>query len=147
MRKNGEKLLLSWTAFFDKESGITYATARDITRIRQIEKSLVEKESHLKTLIQTIPDLIWLKNIEGIYLSCNSAFERFFGKKEADIVGKTDFDFVNKELATSFRENDNIALLAKKPMARKRKETARESRRENFSHGLFKEKQSPLLLR
>lgn len=42
-------------------------------------------------------------------------FERFFGAKEADIVGKTDYDFVDKELADFFRENDIKAMAAGKP--------------------------------
>jgi PAS domain S-box-containing protein len=34
----------------------------------------------------------------------------FFGAKEADIVGKTDHDFVDKKLADSFREDDLNAM-------------------------------------
>jgi PAS domain S-box-containing protein len=42
-------------------------------------------------------------------------FERFFGAREADIVGKTDYDFVDRELADSFRANDLKAMEAGKP--------------------------------
>jgi PAS domain S-box-containing protein len=69
----------------------------------------------LRTLVQTIPDLIWLKDADGVYLLCNAIFERFFGAREADIVGKTDYDFVGKELADSFREHDLKAMAAGKP--------------------------------
>jgi PAS domain S-box-containing protein len=65
--------------------------------------------------VQTIPDLIWLKDIDGVYLACNRMFERFFGAKEADIIGKTDYDFVDKELADFFREKDRTAMAAGKP--------------------------------
>ena len=54
--------------------------------------------------------MIWLKDAEGVYLSCNPMFERFFGAKEAEIIGRTDYDFVNKELADFFRENDRLAM-------------------------------------
>ena len=79
------------------------------------EEILQESEAHLSTLIHTIPDLVWLKNPEGVYLACNSRFERFFGAKENDIIGKTDHDFVDKELADFFRENDKKAMIANKP--------------------------------
>ena len=69
----------------------------------------------LRTLVQTIPDLIWLKDADGVYLLCNTMFERFFGAKEADIVGKTDYDFVNRELADFFREHDLKAMAAGQP--------------------------------
>lgn len=89
--------------------------ARDITGIKQTEEHLRESEGRLRTLIQTIPDLVWLKDEHGVYQACNSMFERFFGAKESDIVGKTDYDFVDGGLADFFRENDRRAALAGKP--------------------------------
>ena len=76
------------------------------------EKALSQSESHLRILVNTIPDLIWLKDPDGFYLSCNPMFERFFGAKESEIIGKTDFDFVDKDLADFFRENDRKAMAA-----------------------------------
>jgi PAS domain S-box-containing protein len=78
--------------------------------------SLRESEAHLRTLIDTIPDLVWLKDPDGVYLSCNSKFEHFFGAKESDIVDKTDYEFVDKELADFFREKDKAVMDAKKPI-------------------------------
>ncbi len=74
-----------------------------------------KSEARQRTLLQTIPDLVWLKDADGVYLSCNHMFEKFFGAREADIIGKTDYDFVNKELADFFRENDLKAMAAGKP--------------------------------
>jgi PAS domain S-box-containing protein len=69
----------------------------------------------LRTLVSAIPDLIWLKDCEGVYLACNHMFERFFGARESEIVGKTDYDFVDRELADFFREHDRKAMLAGGP--------------------------------
>jgi PAS domain S-box-containing protein len=77
------------------------------SRIRQ---NLAKSEAHLRTLVRTMPDLIWLKDADGVYLTCNPRFEQFFGADEADIVGKTDYDFVPKELADSFRAHDRAAM-------------------------------------
>jgi PAS domain S-box-containing protein len=82
---------------------------------RQARGALRKSESHLRTLLDTLPDLVWLKNPEGVYLSCNQRFERFFGHKEAEIIGKTDYDFVSRELADFFRENDKAAIAAGSP--------------------------------
>jgi len=81
---------------------------------RKIEGELSHEKTFLKTLIQTIPDLIWLKDTEGRYLACNKRFEDFFGQKEENIVGKTDYDFVDKELANLFRANDKKAIQTNK---------------------------------
>jgi len=83
---------------------------------KKAEDALRTSEGRLHALVQTIPDLIWLKDKEGRYLSCNTMFERFFGARESDIVGKTDYDFVDRELADFFREHDRIAIDAGKPI-------------------------------
>ncbi|MGO8755204.1 MAG: EAL domain-containing protein [Gallionellaceae bacterium] len=67
-------------------------------------------ETRLRTLFRTMQDLIWLKNPEGVYLACNPMFERFFGAKEEEIVGKTDFDFMGKERAELFRELGSVGI-------------------------------------
>jgi diguanylate cyclase (GGDEF)-like protein/PAS domain S-box-containing protein len=82
----------------------------DISEMRQARQALETERTHLQTLVNTIPDLIWLKAVDGTYLACNPEFERFFGAKEIDIVGKTDYDFVPRELADAFRENDQAAI-------------------------------------
>lgn len=88
----------------------------DITERHRAETALKASESHLHTLVDTIPDLIWLKDANGVYLSCNPAFERFFGAPETAIVGKTDFDFVPRALAESFRLHDSAAMAAQCPL-------------------------------
>lgn len=85
------------------------------TKLKRSTSELHKSESHLKTLIQAIPDLVWLKNKDGVYLSCNLEFERFFGAKQSEIIGKTDYDFVGKDLADFFREHDLKAVKAGRP--------------------------------
>ncbi|HEX5338707.1 MAG TPA: EAL domain-containing protein [Gallionella sp.] len=92
--------------------GAICAAIRDITVRKQAEQVLEETRNRLSGVLKTIPDLVWLKNADGVYLSCNHAFERFFGAKEADIVGKTDYDFVDAELADFFRVKDREAEAA-----------------------------------
>ncbi|TCJ18507.1 PAS domain S-box protein [Parasulfuritortus cantonensis] len=84
--------------------------ARDVA-----EAALKRERGFLKTLFQTLPDLVWLKDTEGVYLACNVRFEQFFGAAEADILGKTDYDFMHRELADFFRANDRAAIAAGRP--------------------------------
>jgi PAS domain S-box-containing protein len=67
-------------------------------------------QARLSTLLKTIPDLVWLKDAAGVYLTCNPAFERFIGAKESEIVGKTDYDFLSSEEADFFRGKDREAI-------------------------------------
>jgi diguanylate cyclase (GGDEF)-like protein/PAS domain S-box-containing protein len=102
-------------------SGADYLIAvyRDISKQKSAEVYLKEQSlaleqqgSLLRSLFQTIPDLIWLKDIDGTYLACNVMFERLYNAKESEIVGKNDFDFVDAELAAFFREHDKAAIAA-----------------------------------
>ncbi|RUM93221.1 MAG: hypothetical protein DSZ27_00750 [Thiomicrospira sp.] len=96
----------------DKTVQFYLMTVQDVTELKHLAELNLERQNLLNTLVHTIPDLVWLKDIEGVYLSCNPSFEKFFGASEAEIVGKTDYDFVDKELADFFRENDNKAMAA-----------------------------------
>jgi PAS domain S-box-containing protein len=93
----------------------TFGANQDITETKLMEEALRISEGRLRTLLQTIPDLVWLKDADGIFLSCNTMFERYFGTREADLIGKTDYDFVDPALADFFRENDRKAMAAGRP--------------------------------
>ena len=77
--------------------------------------TLHENEALLRALIETIPDLIWLKNPKGEYLSCNLKFERFLGAKQKEIIGKTVYDFLDNKLADSVKEIDIEVIKTNKP--------------------------------
>jgi PAS domain S-box-containing protein len=103
----------NYVQFGGKEYNCAFAT--DITERKRMEQSVRESESRLRTLLQTIPDLIWLKDENGVFLNCNSSFERLMGAGKEDIIGKTDYDFLDSDLADSFRENDHKAIAAGGP--------------------------------
>jgi PAS domain S-box-containing protein len=87
----------------------------DITDNKRSEHKLGQNERILRSLIDALPDLIWLKDPQGVYLSCNTRFERFFGAYEAQIVGKTDYDFVAGDVADAFREHDRAVMESGNP--------------------------------
>ncbi len=88
--------------------------SRTIEALKKSEHDLRTSELKIRTIFNTIPDLIWLKDTQGVYLACNTMFERFFGASEKEITGKRDHDFVKPELAEYFREHDRKAVIAGK---------------------------------
>lgn len=86
--------------------------SRDITERRQVEDAFGEMRTHLVSVLQTIPDMVWLKDVAGVYLLCNHAFARLVGRAESDIIGKTDQGLFGDELAQCFREKDQAAIEA-----------------------------------
>ncbi|NCT94472.1 MAG: PAS domain S-box protein [Chitinophagaceae bacterium] len=83
--------------------------------VMEAKRSINEYAARLDHLLHAIPDLLWLKDVNGIYLSCNPVFEQYFNVKEADLIGKSDFELVDPELARFFREQDLNALQNNKP--------------------------------
>jgi PAS domain S-box-containing protein len=71
---------------------------------------LAKANAQINALIAYLPDLLWLKDPEGVYLTCNPRFEAFFGATREKIIGRTDYDFVDKALADFFREHDLKAM-------------------------------------
>jgi PAS domain S-box-containing protein len=66
---------------------------------RQLEKlvgqrtnELAFKSTQLQLIIDSIPDLMFCKDINFRYTQCNKHFEDFMGIREANILGKTDMD-------------------------------------------------------
>jgi two-component system sensor histidine kinase/response regulator len=104
-------------------------------------REMEEKGSLLRNLMANIPDLIWLKDMDGVYLACNPAFENFFGAREDQILGKKDYDFLPRELADFFRDKDRSAANAGKPTTNEEWLT--------FAvggyHGLFETTKTPLV--
>ncbi|MCP4297124.1 MAG: PAS domain S-box protein [Proteobacteria bacterium] len=90
-------------------------SVQDITRQKEILEALKSSEQQKSLILNNAPDQIWLKDTEGIYLDCNPIFERYFRVKKADIIGKTDFDFVDRTSADSFRQSDRATMIADEP--------------------------------
>jgi PAS domain S-box-containing protein len=84
--------------------------ARNITERKQAETRLNEQLHFLQQLMDSIPIPVYYKDVHGLYLGCNAAFEKFIGLPRRDIVGKTVYEIVPKERADRHHVAD-MALL------------------------------------
>lgn len=78
----------------------------DITERQRTEEALRRHAVFLQELIDTIPNPVFYKNRDGLYLGCNRAFETFFGRSREEIIGKTSYDISPRELADIYYEMD-----------------------------------------
>lgn len=79
-------------------------------QLQESQTALRAREQHLRSLLDNIPDPVWFKNLEGVYISCNKAFAKMLGQTENNIIGKTEDQLVERDLAEFFRHNDQQAL-------------------------------------
>jgi PAS domain S-box-containing protein len=88
---------------------------QDVTARFAAEQALVAERSRLRTVLDTIPDKVWIKDLDGVYLGCNPAFERMVGAPLAELLGRTDFDYYPRAVAEEFRAHDRAAIEAGQP--------------------------------
>ena len=79
-------------------------------QLQESQTALRARDQHLRSLLDNIPDPVWFKNLEGVYISCNRAFAEMLGQAEANIIGKKEDQLVGRDLADFFRHNDQQAL-------------------------------------
>lgn len=79
--------------------------------------SIVNDDIFLSVLLGSIPDIVFFKDKEGIYLGCNPEFEKLAGKSLQEIIEKTDYDLFDKDLADFFREKDALVVECAQPLA------------------------------
>ncbi|MFA7280892.1 MAG: ATP-binding protein [Sterolibacterium sp.] len=86
-----------------------------------LNKELERSESQrgqLHSLLNAIPDLVWMKDPHGVFLSCNQAFEKLIGADSSQIIGKTDENFFPPQLAKTFQDDDKVAIGSPEPLVR-----------------------------
>ncbi|MFM0527312.1 EAL domain-containing protein [Paraburkholderia strydomiana] len=71
--------------------------------------------TYAELFVESMPDMVWVKDVDGTFLVCNAVVERLFGVSREVIIGKTDYDFVDSALADTFRANDLAALNSNSP--------------------------------
>jgi two-component system NtrC family sensor kinase len=81
----------------------------DEQRVR-MEETLREAEAVYHSLVETIPQNIFRKDLDGRFNFANSNFCNTLGKPLQEIVGKTDFDFFSRELAERYVKDDHDVI-------------------------------------
>ena len=79
---------------------------RDITERKCAELELRQQFLFLQQLLDAIPIPVFYKDIGGLYLGCNSAFESFIGVQKNRIVGKSVHDVAPGGLADAYHKSD-----------------------------------------
>ncbi len=79
----------------------------DISKQREMETRLVEERNLLRALVDNLPDYIYVKDLAAHKTLANAADVRLLGcKSEAEVLGKTDFDFFPREVAEKLFADD-----------------------------------------
>jgi PAS domain S-box-containing protein len=81
-------------------------STKDVTSWKTLENKLEKERAFLRGLLEAIPDVVFFKDKNSIYLGCNKQFTKMFGIAETDFIGKSDFDLFDEEKAKLLQEID-----------------------------------------
>ena len=73
---------------------------------KRAEEELKKSESKHRTLLENLPQKIFFKDENSVYMSCNENLALDLNIRPDEISGKTDYDFAPKELAEKYRADD-----------------------------------------
>jgi hypothetical protein len=78
----------------------------DIDVRKRTEEALRTSKSKYRTLLENLPQKIFYKDRNSVYVSCNDNYAQDLKIKSDEIIGKTDYDFYPKELAEKYTADD-----------------------------------------
>ena len=84
--------------------------SQEIAERKRIEEALRKSQSQLKAILNSTPDMAWLKDQHGRYLAVNDAFAAVAGMSREEIIGKTDLDLWPESLAEKYRADDEEVM-------------------------------------
>nr|WP_233167919.1 bifunctional diguanylate cyclase/phosphodiesterase [Xylophilus sp. ASV27] len=93
----------------------------DVTERKLAELALAEQQSRLRSLVEAIPDMVFSKDCDSVYTSCNQVFADFIGVTPQQIVGMTDYDMVLPAIADNLRVEDRQVMESGEPLRSERK--------------------------
>lgn len=84
--------------------------AKDITHRIEAERRLEEQIAIYHSLVESLPINVFRKDREGRLVFANKKYQESLGRPLEELIGKTDFDLFDAELATKYQKDDQWVL-------------------------------------
>jgi len=79
---------------------------QDITEQKEAQKKLQDSLHQQKAILNNIPDMAWLKDLESRYIAVNEQFLKVCGLTHEEVVGRTDLEIWENSYAEMYRRDD-----------------------------------------
>ena len=101
--------------FENSRVGMIEGSNVDVIERPRTAAALQESETRYRTLLEHLPQKIFMKDRRFRWVTINERFARDLGIRPADVVGKVDSDFFPKELADKYRAADTRVMETGQP--------------------------------
>jgi PAS domain S-box-containing protein len=82
-----------------------------LTEIQVIQKKLAREKALLDAMLHTLPDYVYFKDTDSKFLRISQSMVKLFGTDSTEnIIGKTDFDFFNKDAARLYFDEEQLII-------------------------------------
>jgi PAS domain S-box-containing protein len=105
---------------------------QDITPRKQAEAALAEERNLLRTLIDHMPDYIFVKDAAGRFVISNEAHTQASGKPVEEIIGKTSLEVFPHRLANQYYADDQRVIQSGQPVINAERRTPDPSGQEKW---------------
>ncbi len=120
--KGKKRCLLTTKLPLRNRSGKTVGlvgVGRDITRRKRAEEALARERLVLRTLIDNLPDMIFVKDAESRFTLTNTACTQQLGaSRPEEVLGKSNADWVSPELAAQYLADEQALMRSGRPVTK-----------------------------
>lgn len=92
-------------------------TFADVSDYIKAQQALERSELHFRALFDAIPDRVWLKNPQGVFIMCNPAGAKGYHRLAEEVLGCTEADLSPGERLAEYEATDRRALQSHEPVA------------------------------
>ena len=91
---------------YSPRKGYFVSLVSNITERKKVEEKLKDSQKQLLDIIDGAPNSIFVKDLQGRFITINAQLEKLLGLTREEIKGKTDYDIISRDQTDIYRDND-----------------------------------------
>jgi len=125
--RHSDGLITAWREnyVFKLPNSNVVVSYEDVTERKRAEEARIEEHNLLRTLIDALPDSIYVKDTKSRFVIANVEVARRLGADDPEeLIGKTDFDFFPEQAASVYYSDEQKIIASGEPLISKEEKVA-----------------------
>jgi diguanylate cyclase (GGDEF)-like protein/PAS domain S-box-containing protein len=104
-----------WIPLVPTVTGLVFSSGAVIIHLALMREELKKSKEFLNSMIQAIPDPVFVKDLNHHWVVLNEAYCRFTGYSRDRLLQQSNYDLFPLDQAQQFRQQDELAFTSKQP--------------------------------